>query len=173
MSERANQVVKLRCELLTLEQLGLLVGEASVLISGRPLRKNHGESASLPSWSQIRRPETTATRRSESQIDRGTALGSLPGRSRPTSSLTPMQQPPPGAGGACGGGVQGSRVTRVRRRLCAAWGVGWRREHDEPTDCAGDEAWWGQHMRYSPIRLGLYVGQGRDVVGFYRPREPF
>ena len=40
-------MVKLGCELLRLEQLGLLVGEARVLVSGRPLRKKktrHGLS---------------------------------------------------------------------------------------------------------------------------------
>ena len=73
-----------------------------------PCEKKTGNQRG-PSQSQIRRPRKATRRRSARQIDRGNELGSLPGRSRPTSSLTPMPQPqpPPGAGG--GRGAQGRR----------------------------------------------------------------
>jgi hypothetical protein len=71
-------VVKFRRELLRLEQLGLLVGEARVLVSGRPLRKNHGESAPPLSQTQIRRPRITTERQNASYIDRGDEWAAYP-----------------------------------------------------------------------------------------------
>jgi len=52
-------MVKLGCELLRLEQLGLLVGEARVLVSGRPLRKKKHGTASLSNRSDENNADQT------------------------------------------------------------------------------------------------------------------
>ena len=59
VKERTNQMVKLGCELLRLEQLGLLVGEARVLVSGRPLRKKKHGTASLSNRSDENNADQT------------------------------------------------------------------------------------------------------------------
>jgi hypothetical protein len=73
LNEQTNHVVKLGRELLRLEKLNLLVGEARVLVGGRPLQqKQRGISAAILR-SQIRRVRTI---RRDAALGRWTATAS-------------------------------------------------------------------------------------------------
>ena len=115
MDERTNQVVKLRRELLCLEQLRLLVGEARVLVSGRPLRKKNGESArpfpvtdpTTPNSDEETKRETDRSRQRVAQLT----------RKKPPDIFADAEAAAAAGGRRRPGSAGAARVTRVRRRL--------------------------------------------------------